>query len=59
MSLDNLALDTARNTILIAAFTNTGVKLVLAYVIGGRALGLRVGFVVLAAILLAFLSLFL
>jgi uncharacterized membrane protein (DUF4010 family) len=57
MSLDNLALDTTRNAILIAAFTNTGVKLLLAYVIGGRALGLRVGGVVLAAIILASLSL--
>jgi len=57
MSLDNLALDTARNAILIAAFTNTGVKLLLAYLVGGRDLGLRVGGVVLAAIVLASLSL--
>lgn len=59
MSLDTLSADTARNTILIATFTNTGVKVMLALVIGGRALGLRVGSVTLAAILLAFLSLFL
>ncbi|OYY74331.1 MAG: hypothetical protein B7Y40_05150 [Gammaproteobacteria bacterium 28-57-27] len=57
MSLGDLAADTARNTILIAAATNTGVKLVLTYVIGGRALGLRVGAVVLAAIAFASLSL--
>ena len=57
MSLDSLAADTARNAILIAAFTNTGIKLLLAYIIGGLALGLRVGAVVLAAILLATLSL--
>ncbi len=57
MSLDSLAADTARNTILIATFTNTGIKLLLAYIIGGLALGLRVGAVVLTAILLATLSL--
>ncbi|MDD2892971.1 MAG: MgtC/SapB family protein, partial [Halothiobacillaceae bacterium] len=57
MSLGDLAADTARNAILIAAFTNTGVKLLLAYFIGGRALGLRVGAVVLAAIAFASLSL--
>jgi len=57
MSLDSLAADTARNAILIATFTNTGIKLLLAYIIGGLALGLRVGAVVLAAILLATLSL--
>jgi len=57
MSLGDLAADTARNTILIATFTNAGVKLLLAYVIGGRALGLRVGAVVLAAIAFASLSL--
>ncbi len=58
MSLDTLSADTARNSILIAAFTNTGVKLVLAYFIGGRDLGLRVGMIVLAAMLLASISLF-
>jgi uncharacterized membrane protein (DUF4010 family) len=57
MSLDTLSADTARNTILIATFTNTGVKVMLALVIGGRALGLRVGSVTLAAILLAIFSL--
>ena len=57
MSLDTLVADTARNAILIATFTNTAVKLLLAYTIGGLALGLRVGAVVLAAILLATLSL--
>ena len=57
MSLDTLAADTARNTILIAVFTNTGIKLLLAYTIGGSALGLRVGAVVLTAIILATLSL--
>lgn len=57
MSLGDLAADTARNTILIATFTNTGVKLLLAYFIGGRALGLRVGVIVLAAMILASLSL--
>jgi len=58
MSLSNLSADTARNAILIAVFTNTAVKLVLAYVIGGRDLGLRVGMIILAAMLLASLSLF-
>lgn len=57
MSLDTLAAGTARNAILIAVFTNTGVKLLLAYTIGGLALGLRVGAVVLTAIVLATLSL--
>jgi uncharacterized membrane protein (DUF4010 family) len=57
MSLSNLSADTARNAILIAAFTNTAVKVMLALVIGGRALGLRVGGVTLAAILIALLSL--
>jgi uncharacterized membrane protein (DUF4010 family) len=57
MSLDGLAADIARNTILIAAFTNTGVKAMLALVIGGRELGLRVGGVILAATLITALSL--
>ena len=57
MGLDTLALDSARNAILIAVLTNTGIKLLLAYTIGGSALGLRVGAVVLTAIILATLSL--
>ncbi|MEW5839100.1 MAG: MgtC/SapB family protein [Pseudomonadota bacterium] len=57
MSLDTLAADSARNAILIATFTNTAVKLLLAAMIGGRALGLRVGAVALSAMLLATLSL--
>lgn len=57
MSIDGLAADTARNAILLAALTNTAVKLLLTWSIGGRALGLRVGAVVLTASVLASLSL--
>jgi len=52
MSRDGLALETAALGILIAAFVNSLVKPVLAFGIGGRGLGLRVG----AAIALVVLS---
>ncbi len=58
LSLNGLDLEVARNTILIAVFTNTIVKVVLALAIGGMAMGRRAAAVSLTAIALGVLSLF-
>ncbi len=58
LSLNGLDLEVARNTILIAVFTNTIVKVVLALAMGGMAMGRRAAAVSLTAIALGVLSLF-
>ena len=58
LSLNGLDLEVARNTILIAVFTNTIVKVVLALAIGGMAMGRRAAAVSLAAIVIGVASLF-
>ena len=50
MSTHGLDSDVARNAILIAAFTNSVIKIMLALVIGGWSLGLRTGIATMAAI---------
>ncbi|MEF3192694.1 MAG: MgtC/SapB family protein [Halothiobacillaceae bacterium] len=59
LSLNGLDVEVARNIILIAVFTNTIVKAVLALAIGGMAMGRRAAAVSLTAIALGVLSLFL
>ncbi|HET19891.1 MAG TPA: MgtC/SapB family protein [Chromatiales bacterium] len=59
LSTTDLALEVARNTILIAVFTNTLVKVMLATAIGGMALGMRAASVSLLAIALGTVTLFL
>ncbi|MGK0674628.1 MAG: MgtC/SapB family protein [Halothiobacillaceae bacterium] len=58
LSLQGLDLEVARNTILIAVFTNTIVKVVLALAMGGMAMGQRVAAISLTAIALGVLALF-
>jgi uncharacterized membrane protein (DUF4010 family) len=58
LSLNGLDLEVARNTILIAVFTNTIVKMMLALAIGGMAMGRRAAAVSLAAIAIGLASLF-
>jgi len=58
LSLNGLDLEVARNTILLAVFTNTIVKVVLALAIGGMAMGARAAVVSLIAIALGVISLF-
>ncbi len=57
LSLDGLDMDTARNAILIAVFTNSGIKVMLALLIGGLAVGMRAGLVILLATLLGLAAL--
>ncbi|TQV65291.1 MAG: MgtC/SapB family protein [Halothiobacillaceae bacterium] len=58
MSLQGLESDVARNAILIAAFTNSAVKFMLALFIGGWSLGMRTGITTMAAITLGVSTLF-
>lgn len=58
LSLNGLDLEVARNTMLIAVFTNTIVKVMLALAIGGMAMGRLAAAVILTAIALGVLSLF-
>lgn len=57
LSLSGLDLEVARNTILIAVFTNTLVKVMLALTIGGLAMGRRTAVVSITAITFGALSL--
>lgn len=58
LSTSGLELEVARNTILIAVFTNTIIKVILAAAIGGLALGMRAASVSLLAIALGTIALF-
>lgn len=58
MSIHGLDSDIARNAILIATFTNSAIKIMLALVIGGWSLGLRTGLTTLVAVGLGLSTLF-
>ncbi|MEW6444831.1 MAG: MgtC/SapB family protein [Pseudomonadota bacterium] len=58
LSLQDLPLETARNAILIAAFTNTLIKIALSMLVGGLALGWRTTSIGLISILLGLAALF-